>query len=99
MWCTSVGHMVTGHISRLRLLCQLLNLRTDSAVRHHDSQPLSRTARIPPAYTSLEPLGDVGGAGDLAAHRAKRAGRLLDPSFGVVVVRQVVVEERVEVDE
>jgi len=25
--------------------------RTDSAVRHHDSQPYSRTARTPPVYT------------------------------------------------
>jgi len=48
---TNVWHMVTRHISRARLLCQLLSRRTDSAVRHHDSQPHSRTARTPPACT------------------------------------------------
>ena len=41
--------MVTRHISRIRLLCQLASRRTDSAVRLHDSQPYSRTARTPPA--------------------------------------------------
>jgi hypothetical protein len=46
-------------------------------------------------HLSLEPLGDVGGAGDLAAHRAKRLERLLDTGFDVLVVRQVVEEERI----
>ena len=50
-------------------------------------------------HLSLEPLGDVGGAEDLAAHRAKGLGRLLDPSLDVVVVREVKVEERAKVDE
>ena len=48
---TNAWHMVTRHISRTQLLCQLLSRRTDSAVRHNDSQPHSRTARTPPAYT------------------------------------------------
>ncbi len=43
--------MVTRHISHIRLLCQLASRLTDSAVRHHDSQPHSRTARTLPAYT------------------------------------------------
>ena len=43
--------MVTRHISRIRLLCQLASRRTDSAVRHHDSQSYSKTARAPLAYT------------------------------------------------
>ena len=50
-------------------------------------------------HLSLEPLGDVGGAVDLAAHRAKRLGRRRDPRLDVVVVRQVVGEERAEVHE
>ena len=66
-------------------------------MRHHDSQPYSRTAAR--VYLSLEPLGDVGGAEDLAAHRAKGLRRLFDPSLDVVVVREVVVEERAEVHE
>ena len=32
---------VAVHISRICLLCQLASRRTDSAVRHHDSQPYS----------------------------------------------------------
>ncbi len=47
---TWVCSMVTRHISRIRLLCQLASRRTDSAVRQYDSQPYSRTARMPPAY-------------------------------------------------
>ena len=38
------------YISRIRLLCQLLNRLTEAFVRHHDSQPYSRTKSTPHAY-------------------------------------------------
>ncbi len=71
--------MVTRHISRIRLMCKLASRHSD--VRHHDSQPHSKTAR----NLALEPLRDVAGAEDLAAQRAKGLGRVLEPSFNVVV--------------
>ena len=92
--------MVTKHISPVRLLCQLASRRTDSAVRHHDSKPYSETARTPPAYTL--PLSRSGMSRELkilAAQRAKGLGRLLEPSLHVVMVGQVVVEQRAEVHE
>ena len=92
--------MVTRHISRICLLCQSASRLTDSAVRHHDSQPYSKTARTPPAYTL--PLSRSGMSRELkilAAQRAKGLGRLLEPSLHVVMVGQVVVEQRAEVHE
>ena len=48
---TNVWHVVTRHISRTHLLCQMASRLTDAAVRHKDSQLYSSTARTPPAYT------------------------------------------------
>ncbi len=78
------------------LFCQLASLRADShrcsAVRHHDSQPNSKTARTPPAHTfTFKPLRDVAGAENIAAQRANGWVRLLEPGPNIVVVGQVVV--------
>ena len=73
-------------------------------------QPLHRLCREAPrlaavqqnrqdaasVHLSLEPLRDVAGAEDLAA---RASGRLLEPGLDVVVVGQVVVEQRAEVHE
>ena len=46
----------------------------------------------------LEPLGHVLGAEEAVAQRAKGCGRLLDPGVNVMVIREVAMEQRPEVD-
>ena len=50
-------------------------------------------------HLALKPLRDVAGAEDLSAQRAKGLRRLLEPSLNVVMVGQVLVEQRAEVHE
>ena len=79
--------MVTLHISRTRLLCQWRRRVVALAMRRHDSQTHSSTAKTPPCVSlGLKPEHAI-------LKRTKGPSGFLDSSASVVVVRKEAVNE------